>query len=76
VDQPLYRPLPPIIIRYVGVTSGGMDQAISVMGQPGVAKLVEFNPVRAENVHLPAGANFVIANSLTVSKKQETADRR
>ena len=31
---------------YVGVTSGGMDQAISVMGQPGVAKLVEFNPVR------------------------------
>lgn len=32
--------------RYVGVTSGGMDQAISVMGQPLVAKLVEFNPVR------------------------------
>ncbi|GBF90169.1 galactokinase [Raphidocelis subcapitata] len=62
--------------RYVGVTSGGMDQAISVMGQPGVAKLVEFNPVRAEDVHLPPGATFVIANSLTVSKKQETADRR
>lgn len=62
--------------RYVGVTSGGMDQAISVMGQHGVAKLVEFNPVRAEDVHLPPGATFVIANSLTVSKKQETADRR
>jgi hypothetical protein len=31
--------------RYVGVTSGGMDQAISVMGMPGIAKLVEFNPV-------------------------------
>lgn len=31
--------------RYVGVTSGGMDQAISVMGMPGVALLVEFNPV-------------------------------
>jgi hypothetical protein len=53
-----------------------MDQAISVMGQPGVAKLVEFNPVRAEDVHLPPGATFVIANSLTVSKKQETADKR
>jgi N-acetylgalactosamine kinase len=32
--------------RHVGVTSGGMDQAISVMGMPGVAMLVEFNPVR------------------------------
>lgn len=31
--------------RYVGVTSGGMDQAISVMGRHGVAKMVEFNPV-------------------------------
>jgi N-acetylgalactosamine kinase len=31
--------------RYVGVSSGGMDQAISMMGMPGVAKLVEFNPV-------------------------------
>ncbi len=32
--------------RYVGVTSGGMDQAISVMGMPGMAKLVDFDPVR------------------------------
>lgn len=32
--------------QYVGVTAGGMDQAISVMGMPGVAMLVEFNPVR------------------------------
>ncbi len=31
--------------RYVGVTSGGMDQAISVMGMPGTALMVEFNPV-------------------------------
>lgn len=35
--------------RYVGVTSGGMDQAISVMGMPGVALLVEFNPVSYRN---------------------------
>lgn len=32
--------------------------------------------VRAEDVHLPVGATFVIANSLTVSKKKETADKR
>lgn len=32
--------------------------------------------VRAADVQLPAGATFVVANSLTVSKKAETADRR
>lgn len=31
--------------RYVGTESGGMDQAISLMGMPMMAKLVEFNPV-------------------------------
>jgi hypothetical protein len=32
--------------------------------------------VRAADVELPDGATFVVANSLTVSKKAETADRR
>ncbi len=31
--------------QYVGVTSGGMDQAISIMAMPGKAKYIEFNPV-------------------------------
>lgn len=31
--------------RYVGTQSGGMDQAISIMGMNGVAKLINFHPV-------------------------------
>ncbi|EFJ41193.1 hypothetical protein VOLCADRAFT_98854 [Volvox carteri f. nagariensis] len=62
--------------RYVGVTSGGMDQAISMMGQQGVAMHVEFNPVRGVCVVLPEGGTFVIANSLAVSNKAETAPKR
>jgi hypothetical protein len=29
----------------VCLPAGGMDQAISIMGMPGIAKMVEFNPV-------------------------------
>ena len=38
--------------------------------------MVHFNPVRTEDVRLPAGAAFVIANSLAVSNKAETAHTR
>ena len=62
--------------RYVGVTSGGMDQAISIMGRRGIAQHVEFNPVRGTDVVLPEDACFVIANSLTVSNKAEGAEGR
>jgi galactokinase len=62
--------------RYVGVNGGGMDQAISVMARRGVAMLVDFDPVRAAEVPLPADAVFVVGHSLAVSKKAETADKR
>jgi hypothetical protein len=35
-----------------------------------------FKQVRATDVHLPPGATFVIGNSLAVSNKAETADKR
>lgn len=61
--------------RYVGTQSGGMDQAISMMAASGIAKLITFNPVEAEDVILPQNAVFVIANSLAESQKAVTADR-
>jgi len=62
--------------RYSGTQSGGMDQAISIMGEAGVAKLVDFNPISTNDVHLPEEAAFVIGNCLAVSNKAETAHER
>ncbi|KAI9123118.1 hypothetical protein K1719_006007 [Acacia pycnantha] len=59
--------------RHVGTQSGGMDQAISVMAKIGFAELIDFNPIRATDVQLPAGGTFVIAHSLAESQKAVTA---
>ncbi|TRM64531.1 GHMP kinase [Schizophyllum amplum] len=58
----------------VGVNSGGMDQAASVISTPSAALYITFYPkLAAEPTPLPAGAVFVIANSLVVSDKAVTA---
>ncbi|KAF5371541.1 hypothetical protein D9757_010377 [Collybiopsis confluens] len=62
--------------KRVGVNSGGMDQAASVISIPSSALYISFFPnLTASSVPLPPGAVFIIANSLVVSDKAVTAKR-
>ncbi|KAH9481177.1 Galactokinase [Psilocybe cubensis] len=62
--------------KRVGVNSGGMDQAASVMCDPSSALYITFHPsLHAETVPLPGRAVFVIANSLVVADKALSAKR-
>ncbi|XP_037071627.1 N-acetylgalactosamine kinase-like isoform X2 [Pollicipes pollicipes] len=60
--------------RHIGTEGGGMDQAICFLAKKGTAKLIEFSPLRAQDVRLPPGAVFVIANSLAEKNKAASSD--
>ena len=49
--------------RHVGVESGGMDQTIITLAQPGEALRIDFRPPARTPVHLPPGLAFVVASS-------------
>ncbi|KXN86753.1 Galactokinase [Leucoagaricus sp. SymC.cos] len=63
--------------KRVGVNSGGMDQAASVMSNPSSALYITFYPtLSASPAPLPPRARFIISNSLVVSDKAVTAKHR
>ncbi|SCU89388.1 LAMI_0D13432g1_1 [Lachancea mirantina] len=64
--------------HYVGVNNGGMDQAASVCGETDHALYVQFRPeLKATAFMFPkldhSEVNFIVANTLKVSNKVETA---
>ncbi|GLB40690.1 putative galactokinase galactose-binding signature [Lyophyllum shimeji] len=62
--------------KRVGVNSGGMDQAASVISDASSALFISFFPtLKATPVPLPAGSVFVCANSLVVADKAVGAKR-
>lgn len=63
--------------RYAGTACGGMDQTISIMGEMGQAKLIDFVPaIKVSEVKIPSSVCLVIANSCTASAKVLTLGTR
>ncbi|XP_064608381.1 N-acetylgalactosamine kinase-like [Liolophura sinensis] len=58
--------------RYIGTEGGGMDQAICFLAKPGIAKLIDFKPLKTTDIKLPEGAVFVISNSCVQMNKAAT----
>ena len=61
--------------RYVGTQAGGMDQAASLLGQPGCALLMQFRPLRVEPVPVPEQLAVVVADSGVRAEKGGAAQR-
>jgi galactokinase len=59
--------------RYVGTHGGGMDQAASILGRRDHALFIEFGPLRARAIKMPANAALVVADSRQIADKSGTA---
>ena len=56
-----------------GTACGGMDQTISIMGEMGSAKMIDFVPeLKAASVKVPDSVCLVIANSCAPAPKLMT----
>ena len=54
---------------YVGTMGGGMDQSASIFGHSKGPLRIAFKPIRVQQISMPEGYSFIIANSLRKSKK-------
>jgi len=61
--------------RYVGTLSGGMDQAVSLLAQEGMALRIDFFPLRTRLVPLPKGYSILVCHSLVQAEKSGAAKR-
>jgi len=59
--------------RYVGTAGGGMDQAACLLGRRGHALRIEFGPLAATPIPIPAVWRFVVAHSGTRAEKSGAA---
>ena len=60
-----------------GTACGGMDQTISIMGELGKAKLIDFIPeISTSDVLIPPSVALVVTNSVTPSPKIMTLGTR
>lgn len=62
--------------RYAGTQSGGMDQAIILLGGDSCALKIDFFPLRCEEAPLPPGYRIVACNSLVKAEKSGDARHR
>lgn len=59
--------------RYVGTEGGGMDQAASILSEPGCVLRIDFDPLRTQPVPVPDDCVFVICNSMVHADKAGSA---
>ncbi len=60
--------------RYVGTQSGGMDQAVCLLAQPGCALRIDFDPLRVHPIAMrPDDVAVVVCDSLVTAEKSGAA---
>lgn len=59
--------------KYVGTEGGGMDQAVSLLAEPGKALKIDFFPLQTVPVPLPHDYSLVICNSMVAAEKSGKA---
>ncbi len=59
--------------HYVGMASGGMDQTVSILGEPGACLKIDFDPIAVTPVKLPTDCDVVVCHSRVEAAKAGNA---